>query len=175
MAKRKRRSYKYFRPDYVYHPKIKIGKNEKLMIFAAVAALFIIALLLILTKPHEIKYVDIVGNKTVRINVEIADNVAAWQKGLMFRQSMPEYNGMLFIFPDSNFRTFWMKDTLIPLDLIFVSHDMFVVDIKKDFQPCNQTPCEFYTSARPATYLIEINSGFADSHEIVRGNIMTIG
>ena len=91
-------------------------------------------------------------------------------RGLMERESLAEDRGMIFIFSDEKIRSFWMKNTLIPLDLIFMAADGRVVDIKKDFLPCQSDPCETYSSAGPAKYVLEINAGQVDKNNIKPGD-----
>jgi hypothetical protein len=105
----------------------------------------------------------------VTVNAEIADTAEKLQRGLMFRTSMGENEGMLFVFNDEQPRTFWMKDTLIPLDIIFISSAGEVVDIKKNFVPCAAEPCPSYTSKQSARYVLEVNAGFADMYAVENG------
>ncbi|MBI4163156.1 MAG: DUF192 domain-containing protein [Candidatus Aenigmarchaeota archaeon] len=102
--------------------------------------------------------------------VETADSPAEWEKGLMNRASLGENNGMLFVFPDEQQRSFWMKNTLIPLDIIFISSDLTIVDIKRNFQPCRSFFCETYKSKQQAKYVLEVNADFAGIHNIKIGD-----
>ncbi len=101
------------------------------------------------------------------ITVEIADEQAEQAKGLMYRKYLPEDHGMLFVFNETKPLTFWMKNTLIPLDLIFIANDT-VVSIKRNFQPCKQELCENYISV-PADKVLEANAGFAEKNKIIIG------
>src|SRR6185312_9981170 len=94
-----------------------------------------------------------------RIGVEIAADDASREHGLMDRTSMPADHGMLFVFPDSAVRTFWMKDTLIPLDMVFLDADGTVVTLLADVPPCKADPCQLYPSNTPARYVLELNAG----------------
>jgi len=86
----------------------------------------------------------------------------------MGRQTLAPSAGMLFIFEDEQPRTFWMKNTVIPLDMIFLDANKTVVEVKLDVLPCVQDPCATYTS-RPAMYVLEINAGTATTRGIVIG------
>jgi len=98
---------------------------------------------------------------SVLFDVEIADEPGEWGQGLMFRESLPEDAGMLFIFPDETLRSFWMKNTLIPLDIIFISTDLEIVHIAHAI-PCETDPCASYSSLFPAQYVVEINGDLSD-------------
>lgn len=105
----------------------------------------------------------------VTLDVEIAKTPGQLSKGLMNRASLPEGSGMLFVFPDSSERTFWMKNTLIPLDIIFISSDTRIVNIERAF-PCKSDPCPLYRSRGGAMYVLEVNGGFAEAHGIKEGD-----
>ena len=109
-------------------------------------------------------------DRNLKINVELAMTPYQWSKGLMFRDSLGENSGMFFIFPDEAKRIFWMKDTEIPLDLIFISKDLKVVDIKAGFEPCKAMICPNYESSAPAMYVLEVNAGFAKKNGISLGD-----
>ncbi|MDD3020602.1 MAG: DUF192 domain-containing protein [Alphaproteobacteria bacterium] len=97
------------------------------------------------------------GNQ-ISLDVEIADNSSSRARGLMFRRTMPETSGMLFIFPDMRQPSFWMKNTLIPLDMLFLDEKGQVVDIHNMAIPQDLTTI---TSSQPAKAVLEINSGMA--------------
>ncbi len=93
--------------------------------------------------------------------VEIADTDAKRQKGLMFRTHLADDHGMLFIFPDQSLRAFWMKNTRIPLDILYFNRDLELVDLQHDVPPCHRHQCPSYPSARPARYVLELKAGTA--------------
>jgi uncharacterized membrane protein (UPF0127 family) len=102
-----------------------------------------------------------------RIVIEIADDDASSEKGLMYRRSMADSLGMLFIFKESEPRTFWMKNTYIPLDIIFIDEKFSIVSIQKDAVPFSETSLP---SKENAKYVVEVNAGYTDSHKIKVGN-----
>jgi len=104
--------------------------------------------------------------------VEIAETSEERSKGLMFRESMREDHGMLFIFDEVAPRSFWMKNTLISLDMIFLDDTLVVVDIKQNVPPCEADPCPAYSSSLPAMYVLELNAGIAEKEGIVLGSRM---
>ena len=83
-------------------------------------------------------------------------------RGLQFRKSLCDHCGMLFVFPHSQIYSFWMKDTLIPLDMIWMDYARRVVYIEKNVPPCRADPCPAYTPTEKAVYVLEINAGSAD-------------
>ncbi|MBI4170680.1 MAG: DUF192 domain-containing protein [Candidatus Aenigmarchaeota archaeon] len=107
------------------------------------------------------------GQKTV--SVEVANGPDEWATGLMNRPSLPENSGMLFVFPDAQHRSFWMKNTLIPLDIIFISEQFEIVDIAT-LEPCKTDPCSSYLSNAPARYVLEVNANYTRNNNITLGN-----
>jgi len=99
------------------------------------------------------------GGKT--FSVEIADTSQKQALGLMFREDMPADQGMLFIFPHEAPRSFWMKNTRIPLDIMYFDKDLKLVSISADTPPCKVTRCPSYPSTAPAQYVLELNAGSA--------------
>ncbi|MGH8214247.1 MAG: DUF192 domain-containing protein [Rhodanobacteraceae bacterium] len=108
-----------------------------------------------------------------RFTVEIADTPPARAHGLMDRTEMPADHGMLFIFPDSEPRTFWMKDTLIPLDILFFDEAQRLVSVQEDVPQCRSDPCPVYPSIAPARYVLELNAGVAAKLGVRRGDVIT--
>ena len=102
--------------------------------------------------------------------VDIADTPEERTKGLMFVESLGDDNGMLFVFKEERTVGFWMKNTLIPLDLLFISKELEIADIKSEFEPCEADPCETYVSKEPAMYVLEVNSGYIADKNIKIGD-----
>lgn len=107
-------------------------------------------------------------------SVAIADDTAEQTRGLMFVEQMPEDHGMLFIFPDSQPRSFWMRNTLIPLDIIYFDADLRLVSISKNARPCKTSRCDHYPSSGPAKYVLELNAGHADQLGLQVGDVLTL-
>ena len=105
----------------------------------------------------------------VSFNVEIAQTPQERAKGLMFRESMPGNHGMLFVFEKDGPLAFWMKNTLIPLDMVFIDENMSVVDVLTA-SPCKEDPCPNYKSR--GRYVLEINAGLAEKYDIKNGSVM---
>jgi uncharacterized membrane protein (UPF0127 family) len=117
------------------------------------------------------------GNRFITIYIqgkpflaEIADTPEKQSRGLMFRQKIKDDYGMLFIFPDDDIRSFWMKNTYITLDLIFLNGGQQIVDMFLSVSPCSGDPCPSYTAKFPARYVLEINGGLAKKLKLKIGD-----
>lgn len=99
-------------------------------------------------------------NATYTINAEAAVTQQAQETGLMNRNSLASDRGMLFIFSSERDLNFWMKNTLIPLDIIFLDHNFKVVSIAQNTTPNQTTPT--YESGAPAQYALEVNAGWTN-------------
>ena len=109
---------------------------------------------------------NIPGSAPVRLKVEIAANDAQRQKGLMFRKHLGDDEGMVFLFPSERYNSFWMHNTLIPLDMIFIDSDWTVVGIVENAKPLTDDPRRVDRMSR---YVLEVNAGFAARYGLARG------
>ena len=96
-----------------------------------------------------------------RFSVELADTADKRNLGLMFRDSMPDDHGMLFVFPGETRRSFWMKNTRIPLDIFYFDSNLALVSVAENTPPCRVSKCPTYPSDGPAKYVLELNAGKA--------------
>ena len=103
------------------------------------------------------------GSKFLRIAVELAESREEQVRGLMGRRSLPAKGGMLFVYPEESDQQFWMKNTPLPLDFIFIASDSSIVNIVRRATPLSE---ERITSAAPAQYVLELRAGFVDRHGI---------
>src|SRR5579871_5096665 len=101
-----------------------------------------------------------------KFQVEVAADPDSQEKGLMFRKSMPPDAGMLFDFHTPAFQTFWMKNTIMPLDMIFIRADGTISSIAPDATPYSETPIPSYEAVRA---VLEINGGRAAQLGILPG------
>lgn len=106
------------------------------------------------------------GDTLSSIKAAVADNDSKRNEGLMDVQDMPEANGMLFVFPDTKPRSFWMANTPLALDIIYVNADSSIVRIHHNAQPFSN---KSLPSGEPAKYVIETNGGYTISHDIQEG------
>ena len=107
---------------------------------------------------------------TVPLSIEIADDPSERETGLMYREMMPENQGMFFVFDSEVSLTFWMKNTLIPLDMVFLDSAKKVVHIARDVQPCQADPCPLTSSRSAAKYVIETNAGWTAKNGVSQGD-----
>ena len=112
-------------------------------------------------------------SENIAIQAEIARTLEEISKGLMQRERLGEYSGMLFVFPDESQRSFWMKNTLINLDIVFISKGKKIVSIAEAVPcPSKNTKCPLYKSEVPAQYVVEVNGGFCEEHNIKKGDLV---
>ena len=107
-------------------------------------------------------------------SIEIAEDDASREHGLMERTQMDANHGMLFVFQDDAPRAFWMKNTKIALDMLFFDADRKLISVQHDVQPCTADPCPPYPSGAPARYVLELNAGQAHTLGLTSGDEMTI-
>jgi uncharacterized protein len=119
------------------------------------------------TKEGELVFYDTLGNSKKSIDIEIADNEYERQLGLMFREKLSEQQGMLFIFPYQTMQSFWMRNTMISLDIMFVNNQKKIVTIHKGTEILSD---QSYPSTQPAVYVVEVVAGFTDKYNIVVGD-----
>ena len=117
--------------------------------------------------PLEDLQVVTAAGQVHRFKVEIADDEAERVRGLMFRTQMERDRGMLFEFPNEQMRSFWMKNTYIPLDIIYIARDGKIVSIAAQTTPFSEAPVP---SDGPATGVLEINGGLAAELGIKAGD-----
>lgn len=103
-------------------------------------------------------------------DVEVAITADERQRGLMDRETLDSETGMLFIFPREDIYPFWMKNTLIALDMIWLDRDRKVVHIEKGAKPCENEPCPQYIPLAEALYVVEFNAGTVDDYIIQTGD-----
>lgn len=107
-------------------------------------------------------------------STELALDDASREHGLMDRTKLAADHSMLFVFADSEPRYFWMKNTLIPLDILYFDKDRKLISIAADAQPCKADPCKVYSSYGSAQYVLELGGGVAKQAGIQVGDELTI-
>lgn len=122
--------------------------------------------------PHAHIDVEAQGGKAFGLQVELALTDAAREQGLMFRKSLADGAGMLFIFPSAEPHSFWMKNTLIPLDMIFADTDGLVLGCVEQAEPMTTSP---RTVAGDSKYVLEVPGGWCADHAVGRGAHLIVG
>ena len=135
--------------------KFKYSRNNLI-----VSLLVLLLFLYQLTSANELTFeaieIEIAGNL---FDLEVAETPKQKQQGLMYREELADRSGMLFIYPYEMNNRIWMKNTLIPLTVIWLDNKARVIDIKK-LNPCRQQNCPIYGVDRPSKFIIELNAKF---------------
>ena len=158
-------------------------RSSTFVLMAVVAAIVVIAVvtylsttgrkespLLAFKVQGQLAFVSSEGDTTATIDIEIADTDAKRRTGMMYRRSLDTNQGLLFVFEKEEPQAFWMRNTFLPLDIIFVNKNLDVVAIQKNTTPLAQIQ---YSSDIPAAYVVEVNAGFSDEHGIRLGDRIT--
>lgn len=107
-------------------------------------------------------------SEALTLTVEVADSPDEWTEGLSGRETLPANTGMLFLFPEQEVLSFWMKDTYVPLDIIFFDGLGRVVHWTT-MEPCEADPCPNYSSEKPASIALEVPAGYVEANGISQG------
>lgn len=134
-------------------------KSVKIVILLGVVLLILIMMFLVIP-PSELKTGKVCFN-TNCFDIEIAKTNTQRQEGLMNRESLDKNGGMLFVFDEEGMHSFWMKNTLIALDMIWINQNNEVVFIAENAEPCRTENCPHISPDRKAMYVLEINGGLA--------------
>lgn len=141
----------------------------KLIVFIII--IFVISLVIYYMQAYKQKNVCINNNCFVS---EVAKTNAERGQGLMYRIALDNDKGMLFIFDKEGIYSFWMKNTLIHLDMIWIDKNNNIVFIKENAQPCLKEVCEVITPNEKALYVLEVNSGNVEKYNIKLGDEVSI-
>lgn len=121
-------------------------------------------------KEGELEFINSDKKTAIKkIDIEVAENDDERMQGLMYRKGMDDGKGMLFIFEKEEPQSFWMKNTIMPLDIIYVNSQKEIVKIFKNTTPFSE---KSLPSERPATYVVEVASGFTDRYVVKEGDII---
>jgi uncharacterized protein len=123
-------------------------------------------------KQGELRFLTPKQDFIAGVDIELAQNESQQQLGLMYRDTLAENQGMLFVFDNEEARSFWMKNTILSLDMVFVNARNEIVTIHKYTTPYSE---ETYQSTKPAKYVIELNAGYTDKRKISVGDRISWG
>lgn len=119
-------------------------------------------------QPEKFVKVFLPDGRAVTAELAVSDEERA--RGLMFRKTLRHDQGMLFVFQEEDVHSFWMKDTWIPLDMLWLDRTKRVVYIEADVPPCREDPCPSYGPLIPACYVLELRAGGAAEYGIKLGD-----
>ncbi len=110
--------------------------------------------------------VRFLSSSDLAIEVEIAEQRADRMRGLMYRTQMADAAGMLFVFKERSVQSFWMRNTCLPLDMLFIDHDGLIVGIEENVPTMNDNS---YSVSCPSSYVLEVNAGWTRRHRVRAG------
>jgi len=142
-------------------------KNKKKILI--IFALLVMALIFFIISPQK-KSDNTVCFEGSCIDVELATTPKEMTIGLMNRTSLPENKGMLFIFDEKSSYKLWMKNTLIPLDMIWLDENGKIIYIERNAQPCYVPTCSAFGPESSSKYALEVNGGYTERHKIKSGD-----
>jgi uncharacterized membrane protein (UPF0127 family) len=145
--------------------------NRKILLSASVLVIFAITISLLLFPGKGGQSVCI---KAKCFGIEIADTPDERSRGLMLRDHLDEDRGMLFAFGGDGIYPFWMKDTKIPLDIIWMDSGGKIVYVAENVQPCEVDPCPTTDPGVSARYVLEVNGGTSEKYDFVIGDTARI-
>lgn len=154
--------------------KRKVQKlNRNTIVLLILVAIFLCAVAWYRQQLHtvDVSFTNQDGSTTAPLQVQIANDRKSISKGLMFVKEMPQNHGMLFVFPEEAVQSFWMKNTFISLDMLFIDKNRKVVGILHDVPPLNEKPRKI---DKPSRFVLEVNAGVARSLGIDRGSIINV-
>jgi len=143
--------------------------TKKIIFFAGLLVILLIAILLILFLPGATRQITKVKINNTEIKVEIAKTLVEQYFGLSGRDSLCQNCGMLFIFPDKVERTFVTRGMLFPIDIIWIDNEK-IVKIDKELPLPVSLEGEGYKSGQPVDYVLEVSSGFCQKNNIKAGD-----
>jgi hypothetical protein len=151
---------------------VVVIRKELIVILSVILLLLVIIAIFFFYLEKRMGY----GSVCFRNNcfyVEVPLTSDGMMQGLMFREKLDQDKGMLFIFEKEGAYPFWMKNTLIPLDIIWINENRSIVFISKNTQPCGTSTCHDIINAEKARYVLEINGGISDKLGMVVGDRAT--
>lgn len=140
-------------------------------IIGRVLVLGLLAVLSVACSAPGTPWVELKGK---RYDVELAMDDASRMRGLMFRDALPEGQGMLFVFDRQEPQAFWMRNTRIPLDILYFDEALRLVSVSAGVPPCTTQTCPSYPSKGPARFVLELNAGHARQLGVQGGDVLAL-
>lgn len=153
------------------------SRIQKHFVLLSIISLFGGLILMLATQSKNIKFkqgeLDF-SNQHITINVDIATSQSQLEKGLMYRDQLDNTQGMLLIFKKEKRARIWMKNMLIPLDIIYISAQNRVISLLKNIPPCLRNNCTIYEPRILSKMVLELNVGKIDEYKIKMGDKVTL-
>jgi len=150
----------------------KVNPHNGNFVMRIICLLFLFFILPACSSLQSKQWVEIRGQ---RFSVEVADTFEERQRGLMFRDTLEKDTGMLFIHDVEEPQAYWMKNTHIPLDILYFSRDLKLVSAQERVPPCSAGDrCPPYPSDGAALYVLELNAGSVELFKIQTGDVMKV-
>lgn len=134
-------------------------KSKSLILFVPIFSLIFISEIL-----EEKRFAQIFFPNGFSVRAELAVTDEERQLGLMFRKKIFPDQGMLFVFEEQGYHSFWMRNVNFPLDILWLDEGKRIVHMECNVPPCKQTPCPSYSPHLPATYVLELKVGSVDEN-----------
>lgn len=157
----------------------KKGNSAILMLTGVVVVIILVIVIVIQSQPEQrpTEGYFVLNNRSYALT-QVDTNISEWEQGLMNVTNMSNSTFALFVFPYSSNYPFWMKDTYVPLDMLWINNSK-IVYIAANVPPCNsyninQNNCRIYTPSAEANYVIEAKAGFAQNENVTVGENITI-
>jgi len=131
------------------------------------AVLVLLGMLSIGCENHPEVVIRTQAGDMVRVPVELAVTPETRTRGLMYRRNLPSDAGMLFVFPETSQYSFWMKNTPLALDMIFIDEQLRVVGLVENAVPFSLAPLSV---GKPSRYVLEVHAGFGKRHHVQAGD-----
>ena len=150
--------------------KVKGVADKKRIFFLLVMALLLISGALLFNAPEQTQVINVNFPEGAVLKAEVADTPEKLLFGLAFRNSLPDDEGMIYIFGESGPHRVWTKEFQFPIDIIWVDESKIVVHVVENVSPCRETQCPWYgPPPQDARYIIEANAGFIKQANVARG------
>jgi len=138
-----------------------------------IVLVFGIVLFVFISEDVKVNVPDNVCFDNVCFDVRVADNGPERARGLMYEEFLPDEYGMLFVFEEVGNHSFWMKNTYISLDMIWIDEELRVVGIETA-EPCRSVRCESFSASRDSKFVLEIGAGLSSVYGISVGDVVSI-
>ena len=145
-------------------------KNKKALIKRTIYTLILLGFIALFLTFAQRQNQDTVCFDSSCIDIELALTPQEITAGLMHRTELCESCGMLFVFENQGRHNFWMKNTLITLDIIWMDADSKIIYIEKQVKSCNTATCSTYGPNADSRYVLEVNGGYAEKYNIHVGD-----